>query len=179
MFCHSVDAHALIVGKCPTRTKCQWNHRQNYGYELKEVNWLDTSAFKKMFLFHVDHPTFDELIKIIQTFLKQHDEGKARNSSRSPILVTTKVALTLHWLAAAYHFNLCFGWGISSSYFYSRRGALWPKIKAINMAFVMEFPLDDDERLVQLAAGFWQHSGGLLDVCVLALDLFSVRVRCP
>jgi hypothetical protein len=87
--------------------------------------------------------------------------------------------VTLHWLDGASHLHLCFAWGISSSSFYSRRGALWPTIKAINMAFGMGFPVNDNDRLEQLAAGFQQYSGGLLDGYILALDGFGVRVHCP
>lgn len=47
------------------------------------------------------------------------------------------------------------------------------------MAFSMGFPVNDNGRLEQLAAGFRQHSGGLLDGCIWVLDGFGVRVCCP
>jgi hypothetical protein len=46
---------------------------------------------------------------------------------------------------------------------------------AINKAFKMGFPGNDEDRLEQLAAGFWQHSGG----CVLALDGVGIPICCP
>jgi hypothetical protein len=111
--------------------------------------------------------------------LRQRDERKARNSSGSPISLRTRLAVTLRWLAGASHWDLCFAWGLSSSSFYSPRGVLWPTIKAINKAFKMGFPANDEDRLEQLAAGFRQHSGGLLDGCVLALDGVGVPIHCP
>ncbi len=101
---------------------------------------MDASTFRKMF--RLDRPLFDELINIVEPFLKQCDEGKARNSSGSPILITTRVAVTLCWLAGASHLDLSFAPGISSSTFYNSRGALWPTIKAINMAFKVDCWMD-------------------------------------
>ncbi len=72
---------------------------------------------------------------------------KARNSSGSEISITTRLAVTLHWLAGASYLDLCFAWGISSSSFYSRRGVL------IDKAFELGFPVNDGERLEQLANG--------------------------
>ena len=76
------------------------------------------------------------------SFLKQRVERKARHSSGSPILITTRVAVTLCWLAGASHLDLWFAPGISSSTLYSRRGALWPTIKAINLAFKVDCWMD-------------------------------------
>jgi hypothetical protein len=135
---------------------------------------LDTSIFRKMF--RVDCPTFDEIVKKISPFMKPHSETKARNSSGSPIYLRTRVAVTLRWLAGASHLDLCFAWGFSSSAFYSKRGAMWSTIRAINKAFPMGFPVNNEERLQQSAAGFREHSGGLLDGCVMAVDGLAVQV---
>jgi len=43
----------------------------------------------------------------------------------------------------------------------------------------MGFPVNDNERLEQLAEGFRNHSGGVMDGCVLALDGLGVIVHCP
>ncbi len=43
----------------------------------------------------------------------------------------------------------------------------------------MRFPANDGERLEQLAHGFRQHLGGVLDRFVLALDGLGVIVCCP
>jgi hypothetical protein len=41
------------------------------------------------------------------------------------------------------------------------------------------FPAIDNIQLEQLAEGFRQHSGGVMDGCVLALDGFGILVHCP
>jgi hypothetical protein len=138
---------------------------------------LDPSIFKK--IFRVDRLIFDEIVGKITPFLGHRNGTKAMNSSGSEISITTRLAVTLRWLAGASYLDLCFAWGISSSSFYSRRGVLWPTISAIDKAFELGFPVNDGERLEQLADGFRQHSGGVLDGCVLALDGLGVLVRCP
>jgi len=138
---------------------------------------LDPIFFKKMF--RVDRLTFGEILAKITPFLRQRNATKARNSSGTEIPVTTRLAVTLHWLAGASYLDLCFAWGISSSSFFSRRGVLWPTISAIDKALPMGFPVNDNERLEQLAEGFRNHSGGVMDGCVLALDGLGVIVRCP
>ena len=50
---------------------------------------------------------------------------------------------------------------------------------AINKAIKMGFTGNDEDRLERLAAGFRQHSGGLLDGCVLALDGVGVPIHYP
>jgi hypothetical protein len=48
---------------------------------------------------------------------------------------------------------------------------MWPTIRAINKAFPMGLPVNNEERLKQLAAGFCEHSGGLLDESARAVDV--------
>lgn len=55
--------------------------------------------FKKMF--RLDCTAIHELVCKNQSFLKEDDEGKTRNSSGLPTLVTTRVTVTLHQLAGA------------------------------------------------------------------------------
>ena len=136
-----------------TRRKRKGNRKRNRGFALIEMEQLDPSIFKKMF--RVDRSTFDEIVVLISPFLRQQDERKARNSSGSPISLRTRLAVTLRWLAGASHWDLCFAWGLSSSSFYSPSSVLWPTITAINKAFKMGFPGNDEDRLEQLAAFWW------------------------
>lgn len=133
--------------------------------------------FKRMF--RMDRSTFDELLEIITPHLVHRDEVKARNSSGSHIPPKIRLAVTLRWLAGASHLDLCFAWGIAHSTFFSDRGILWPTIEAIDDSFNIGFPVNDPDRLEQLAAGFSEHSGGILEGCVLAIDGLGVRTRCP
>jgi hypothetical protein len=74
-------------------------------------------------------------------------------------------------LAGGSHLDSCFAWGVAHSTFFSERGVLWPVIEAINDAFTLGFP-----RLAELSKGFYDHSSGILDGCVLAVDGFGSKL---
>jgi hypothetical protein len=69
--------------------------------------------------------------------------------------------------------DLCFSFGIAPT-FYHPNVALLPTLSPIDAAFQMGLPVDDVSKLEMLSSGFYQHSGGILDGCVLALDGFGV-----
>ncbi len=54
-----------------------------------------------------------------------------------------------------------------------------PTLEAINAAFTIGFAFDDIECLETLLKGFYDHSSGILDGCVLALDGLGVSPRQP
>jgi hypothetical protein len=109
----------------------------------------------------------------------QRDEQKAMNSSGMPIHAKTRLAFTLRWLAGGSHIDLCFAWGIGYSTFYSERGVLWPTIEAIDEAFYIGLPLDDNDKLQELSRGFHEQSNGIFDGLVMVLDRMAVRTRAP
>jgi hypothetical protein len=43
----------------------------------------------------------------------------------------------------------------------------------------MGLPINDPACLEQLSRGFYDHSGGILDGCVLAMDGLAVQTRFP
>jgi hypothetical protein len=153
------------------------NIRRNRGFALAQMDQLDDTTFKRMF--RVDRRTFDEILDIITPLMEQRNSAKATNSSGSPIMPKTRLAVTLRWLAGGSHIDLCFAWGVAHSTFYSDRGVIWPTIEALDLAFDMGLPLDNVERLEELSRGFYDHSGGIFDGCVLAIDGFAVRTRQP
>jgi hypothetical protein len=144
---------------------------QNRGFALGQMDRLDKSTFKRMF--RADRATFDEILITIEPFLEEKKVEKAINSSSSPISNKTRLAVTLRWLAGGSYIDLCFAWGISKSTFYSERGVLWPTIEAIDIAYEMGLPLHDIDQLEELSQGFCDHSGGILDGCILAMDGFG------
>jgi hypothetical protein len=121
----------------------------------------------------VDRSTFDELLDLITPHLIQCSEV-TKNSSGSFICTKTRLAVTLRWLAGGSHLDLCFAWGVAHSTFFSERGVLWPVIEALDDAFALGFPVNDLNRLAELSKGFYEHSGGFSDDCVLAFDSFGV-----
>jgi len=108
------------------------------------------------------------------------NEVKAMNSSGEPISVCTRLVVALRWLAGGSYLDICFAWGLGiSTFFDTDHGVLWPTLQAINDVFSMGFPIDDEEKLEELSRGFSEHSSGILDGCVLALDGLGVCTRCP
>ncbi len=47
------------------------------------------------------------------------------------------------------------------------------------MTFDMGLPFNDTKQLDQLAKGFYDLSGGMLDGCMWAIDGFAVRTQQP
>jgi hypothetical protein len=66
---------------------------------------------------------------------------------------------------------------VHSSSDHEGEGVLWPTLEAINAAFTIGFAFDDIECLEKLLKDFYDHSSGILDGCVLALDGLVVSTR--
>ena len=107
------------------------------------------------------------------------NEVKALNSSGGSISLKTKLAVSLRWLAGGSYLGLCFAWGIAMSTFYHPDGVLWPTLEAIDKAYSMGLPIGDSSKLDELSKGFFEHSGGILDGCMMAVDGLGVLTRQP
>ncbi len=145
---------------------------RNRGYALQEMDHLDPRTFKR--IFRVNRATFDELLELVAPLILHCDAQKAVNSSGTPIHLKTRLAVTLRWLAGGSYVDLCFAFGIGVSSFYSDRGVIWPTIEALDEVFQMGLPINDPVCLEQLSRGFYDHSGGILDGCVIAMDGLAV-----
>jgi hypothetical protein len=82
-------------------------------------------------------------------------------------------------MAGGSYLDLCFAFGISPSTFFYAEGVLWPTLAAIDAAFHISLPFDDIDKLESLLNGFYEHSAGILNGCVMALDGFGVSTRQP
>lgn len=132
-------------------------------------------------MFRVDSDSFDELVELLDPVLKKGERFSVM-SSGSSISTSTRLAVTLRWLAGGSYLSyldICFAWGISKTSFYSHRGILWPTIAALDNILMLWLPLDNNALLTELAEGFKSHSGGVLDGCIMAIDGLAVRVRKP
>jgi len=105
------------------------NRHRNRGFALEEMSFLSDELFQRMF--RVDRSTFALLVDLIDPIIRR-DEIKATASSGSSVSTTTRLAVTLRWLAGASSIDLCFAWGLSKTSIYSDRGVLWPTINAID-----------------------------------------------
>jgi hypothetical protein len=141
------------------------------------MDHLADAVFKRMF--RVDRPTFNEILDLISPIMVEQDEQKAMNSSGMPIHAKTHLAVMLRWLAGGSHIDLGFAWGIGHSTFYSERGVLWSTIEAINEAFCIGLPLNDNDKLQQLSHGFHEQSNGISDGFFMVMDGMAVQTHAP
>jgi hypothetical protein len=165
--------------RCKRRTRKPRNRHRNRGYAISEMNSLkilQPALFQRMF--RVDVDSFDELVRLLDPVLKKNEDF-AILSSGSVISTATRLAVTLRWLAGGSYIDLCFAWGVSKTSFYSHRGILWPTVHALDNLLTLGLPLNDESVLNKLSNGFKEHSGGVLDGCILAIDGLAVRVRQP
>jgi len=138
---------------------------------------LNDITFKKMF--RLDRLTFEDLLDRISSHVKLLNEVKVHNSSGRSISLKNKLAVTIRWLAGGSYLDLCFAWGVAFSTFYHPEGVLWPTLEAIDKAFPIGLPIDDPLTLEELSKDFHDHSGGILDGCIMAFDGFGVQKRQP
>jgi hypothetical protein len=75
--------------------------------------------------------------------------------------------------------DLCFAWGVAASTFYSERGVIWPTTEAIDLTSHMGLPLDDTDKLEELSKGFYGHSGGIFNGCVVVIDGLAALTQQP
>jgi hypothetical protein len=83
--------------------------------------------------------------------------------------------LACWWLLFGY--LLCF-WGLSGS-FYRSDGILWGTIAAIDNNLEIGFPLNDVIKLEKISEGFAQSCQGRMKGCVMAMDGWVMKTRCP
>ena len=86
---------SLQQSSFPNRRKPKNRHR-NRGYALEELSDLSDALFKIML--RIDRPSFDYLVLLLKQTLDR-SEFLSINSSGSPITTSTRLAVTLRWLA--------------------------------------------------------------------------------
>jgi hypothetical protein len=151
--------------------------KRDRGYALREMEAMNDREFQEMF--RVTRGRFDSILRKIEGDLRK-DEQKAKNSAGSPITATTKLAVTLRFLAGGSHHDIRFAFGISKGSFYSATGAIWPTIEAIDKHYPLEFPMNDNQKLAEVGDAFGAFSPhGIMQNCVGAIDGLLIRTRCP
>jgi hypothetical protein len=156
------------------------NRHRNRVHALNEVLALSDSMFSKMF--RMDRRGFENLLIKITPFVFEPNCDMATRSSGSSITIRTKLYCTLRWLAGGSYLDICFAWGVAESSFYSDedgRGIIWPIIRAIDIAFNIGMPINDPEKLKNMADGFAHYSNGELYGCASAIDGWVARTRKP
>jgi hypothetical protein len=155
------------------------NRHRNRGYALEEVATLSDEVFCSMF--RMTRAGFDGLLTLISLYMHDTNVAMARVSSNSHISKETKLYATLRWLAGGSYLDICFAWGISKASFFStslESGVVWPTMEAIDIAFDISLP-GDNETLQQMSDEFAIYSRGELRGCVTAIDGWVARTRKP
>jgi hypothetical protein len=106
------------------------------------------------------------------------DVFQGSRSSGSSITSTTKLAVTLRWLAGGAYQDIASLFGVSIMNFFHPRGPLWTTIDAIDKAIKLGFSLKQ-ENLRQTASEFSRYSHGRLKDCVMAIDGWVCKTRQP
>lgn len=153
------------------------NEIRDRRYSLRKFHRLDDLMFKRMF--RMSKPSFYKLLNIIRPHLKKKSIRHAINSSGSIISDQVCLAVTLRWMAGASYIDLVFGWDIALGSFYAEGGPLWSTLEAIDKALNLSFPLNDEEKLREMADGFSWYSLHRLQDCVMAVDGWVMRTRAP
>jgi hypothetical protein len=141
---------------------------------------MSDQEFKRMF--RLTRTTFNFLLEKIRPFIEAKPNLKF-GSWKNPKSISPeiKLAATLRWLAGGSYLDICFAFGLSAKggFFYKANGPLWPTMEAIEKVLVIGFPLNDESKLEEISNGFAKFSKDRVKGCVMAVDGWVCRTRCP
>ena len=76
-------------------------------------------------------------------------------------------------------YDICFAFGVATGTFYKSDGVLWGTIAAIDNYIDIGFPLLDTAKLEESSKGFAEMCKGRMKGCVMAMDGWVTKTRCP
>lgn len=155
------------------------NRRRNRDFALNEMHEMSNAHFKRMF--RMSRNTFDILEQKLHDLRGESsiDEEQAARSSGSVISLRTRLACTLRWLAGGSYIDICFEFGVAPGSFFVDGGVLWGTMDLLNDLFEIGLPVHDDRKLRKMAREFSYWSKNKMNNCVLAIDGWVCRTRCP
>lgn len=151
---------------------------RNRAYALEEMDALNEKEFTRMF--RLNRQKFYWLLEKVTPLIAGHasQDGHRYHTDRE-ISPKTKLACTLRFLAGGSYLDICFAFGVSTSIFYKENGVLWPTMGAIDAVLKIGFPLHDPVWMEETSKGFAAFNGGQMEGCVMAIDGWVCRTRCP
>ena len=173
---------AILIAQVVVKYVCcrrKGNRRRNREYALNEMEEMSDEHFKRMF--RMSRSTFDILEEKLRDYVCNEyvDVDQATRSSGSHISLRTRLACTLRWLAGGSYLDICFEFGVAHGSFYKDGGLLWGTMELLDKAFDLGFPFNDDNKLREMASDFSYWSKNKMPNCVLAIDGWVCRTRCP
>jgi hypothetical protein len=173
-------AAAMLLEMHESRRGSSGNRSRNRNKQRNRMDWgkhveaIGEATFKRAYRLTV--ASFDRLLAEISDELEASNVQKAINSSGSTILPATCLAMALRFLAGGSYVDICFTHGVAVPTFYEK---LWITLEAINSVEKIEFPIDNMQKLGDIARGFQNRSGCVFRSCVGAIDGLSIRTREP
>ena len=160
-----------------TIRKKKGNRWRNREFAPTEMESMSDDHFKRMF--RMSRATFDSLEGKLMDFWEEMDVDQAMRSSGAPISLRSRLACTLRWMAGGSYIDICFEFGIAPGSFFTENGVLWGTMKMLDDCFEIGFPFTNNNKLKEMAANFARFSKNKMDNCVLAIDGWVCRTRCP
>lgn len=146
------------------------NRKRNRDYGLELMSNMTDVEFQSNF--RLSRIAFADLLGMVSPYLESSKKNKDR------ILPVTKLAATLRWLGGGSYLDISNTYGLDHTNFFNDFYILWPTIDAIEKCLPIGFNLNID-MLRETAAGFSKYSYGHMTGCVMAVDGWVCKTRCP
>jgi hypothetical protein len=150
------------------------NRKRNRLFGILTMNEMTDFEFQRHFRMH--RVAFDKLLELMQPHL-QVSEEMARRSSGSALSMQARLAVALRFLAGGSYLDISRIYGISIDNFF-HESMLWRTLYAIDMALDLGLR-NDPEFLEQKSQEFVRLGSDIMRGCVLALDGWVMKTRCP
>ena len=150
------------------------NKVRNRPSALTKIDDLSDALFKRMF--RLDRATFNEVLSLIEEKLSS-DNKQAQRSSKFPITPKLKLAIALRFLAGGIYLDIAFSFDISEKHVLAY---VWEVCEALDSALDnINFPIEDEEALRDIEAGFLNICNGRFPGTVAAGDGVVFRIQKP
>jgi hypothetical protein len=165
------------IRKRPYVRHKETNRSREHGFALNEMELLSDKEFTRMF--RLNRSGFNHLLEKISPAISGKSLWNNHHHHQNEVPVKTKLAATLRWLAGGSYLDICFAFGISDSMFFKEDGVLWKTMRAINETLQIVFPINDETELDAISEGFSKFCYNRLKGCVMAMDGWVCKTRCP
>ena len=152
------------------------NRHADREFGLRQMTEMSDYEFQRHF--RMTRRGFNELLGLVAIDITVNEDMASR-SSGSSVSATTRIAVTLRWLAGGSYLDIARLYGISElNFFNQKHGILWKTIAAIDRRLQLGFSVDP-EKLERTALEFSNYSHGRMTHCVMAIDGWVMKTRQP
>jgi hypothetical protein len=162
----------------------QWRAKQarDFSHSRRRVRmvWEDriasltTNEFKRTYRMSLE--VFNFVLERIRHRLTGKAAKKARKDTHGPVPPELLLSMALRFLAGGSYLDIYQMHGVGQSTMFH---AIPMVCHAIATEFPLEFPIDDEDALSEIASQFDKVGQGLLTRCVGALDGIALKIKRP